>query len=190
MESERGATETVGTILMLAVVVTTITLAGAAIFSANAPNTHPVAEFAGSVNGSTMSLEHVGGEPIQDENFVVILRESGTSIDGTEGSPLSGADSDGLFEPGERWVFSVDHKATPGEPVAIVHTARDRVLLDELTLESGTVTASAPTPTVSTSTPTTATTTTKSTTGADTGDSEGFWSWFCRVFWWVCRLFL
>ncbi|MFB6132850.1 MAG: type IV pilin N-terminal domain-containing protein, partial [Halanaeroarchaeum sp.] len=133
MTEDRGASESVGAILLVSITVISISVVGGAMFAANSPTPHPNAKIDATADGSTLTIEHRAGEPLAADSFEVILQPSGITFAGTNGEPVAEG-SDAQFEPGERWNFSADSRIGADETVALVYTEGDRILLDETAL--------------------------------------------------------
>lgn len=135
MTEDRGGSESIGALLLVAITVISISVVGGAVFAANSPTPHPNAQIDATADGSTLTIEHRAGEVLAAESFEVILRGPGTTFAGTDGDPVAEwADGDSQFEPGERWNFTAESPIAPGETVVLVYTEGDRVLLDETSI--------------------------------------------------------
>lgn len=135
MTEDRGDSESIGALLLVAITVVSISILGGAVFAANSPTPHPNAQIDATADGSTLTVEHRAGEPLDAESFEVILRGAGTTFAGTDGDPVAEwSDADAQFEPGERWNFTGESTIASGETIALVYTDGGRVLLDETSL--------------------------------------------------------
>lgn len=162
MSTARGQSETIGAILLVAITVIAVSIVAGALFAANTPSDHPNARIEATANGTNLSVEHRAGQPIDEDEFEIVLRETSRTMAGTVGEPDDTlSDDDAVFEPGEVWVFDAEYSIAEGETVLLIYTSGDRVLLDE------TIVGLEPTATATTSgtsEPTTATSTVTETT--------------------------
>ncbi|MFB6081493.1 MAG: type IV pilin [Halanaeroarchaeum sp.] len=160
--SDRGASETLGAILMTVVAVVAVSVAAGAMFVADAPAERPQAKIDATATDGTLTVTHVGGEPLDSEAVEVVLGASGVSVT-PEQAIDANLDGDGYFEPGEWWRFSLDGSA-PAD-VSLVYHGESAVVVDEAAVQEG----SAPEAT------TTTTTTEKPTTSpsGDGAEDEG-----------------
>ena len=141
VRTDRGQSESLGAMLLVAIVVIAVAVVAGALFATSSPTEHPnariVATASESANGSTLYVEHRAGEPIHENDFEIVLRTAGERVSGTSGEPMtnqSPADNDTVFEPSEVWAFEVDSTISSGESVVLVYVGEDRVLLDETTV--------------------------------------------------------
>lgn len=171
MRVDRGQSETIGSILLVAITVIAVSVVAGAMFAANTPSEHPNARIHATADGANLSVEHRAGQPIREDDFDIVLRESGTTMPGPTGAPqLPPGDDDADFEPGETWVFDAGYPVAAGESVLLIYTKGDRVLLDEDVIgptTTATTTESTTTP-AGTTEPTTTATTTSTTTATTT----------------------
>ena len=132
---ERGATEVIGTILIVAIVVVGVTVLSAATLLTQTEPTDPLADLKGNVTASEVVVNHTGGEGLDAGTLRVIARGGGAEFrkSFTDGTIVG--DADGRFEPGESWTISHVVGGTPTFPddtrvrLLVVHDDR-HVLLD------------------------------------------------------------
>ena len=178
MTSDRGQSETIGAILLVAITVIAVSIVAGTLFAASAPTSHPNARIDATANGSNISIEHRAGEPIHEDDFEIYLQETDTRLAGVNGVPDERmSDTDSRFEPGEIWTFDAGYEVSDGETVVLIFTSGDGVLLDETTV--GLEPTSSPESTTegtSTATATSSTegTTTSSTTAPNTPPEASF----------------
>lgn len=176
MNTARGQSETLGAILLVAITVIAISVVAGTLFAANTPSDHPSVRIDATADGANLSVEHRAGQLIHENEFEIVLRETGTTMAGTSGVPLeSRSDGDALFEPGEIWRFDAGYPIADGESVVMLYTSDDRILLDETTVgfeatstTPVTTTTGGTTEPTTTATPTTTASTTTTTTTATT----------------------
>ncbi|UWG48571.1 Cell surface protein [Halanaeroarchaeum sp. HSR-CO] len=178
MTRDRGQSETLGAILLVAITVIAISTVAGALFTANTPSEHPNARIEATADGTNLSVEHRAGQPIHEDDFEIVLQDTGTTMAGTDGEPDEAlSDADAYFEPGEVWIFEAGYTIADGEDVLLIYTGEDRVLLDETgvgfqvtvtTADSTTTTTEGTSEPTSTATPTTTTATTTTTTPTTT----------------------
>lgn len=171
---DRGQSETIGSLLLVAITVIAVSVLAGALFAANTPSDHPNVRIHATADGSNLSVEHRAGQPIHEDDFEIVLRETGTTLPGHIGDPSASlGDDDATFEPGETWVFDARYSITDGESVLLIYTSGDRVLLDEDRIEfSPTTTTTSTTTTTTTTTTTSATTTATTTTTTTESDNQ------------------
>ncbi|MFW5937388.1 MAG: type IV pilin [Halanaeroarchaeum sp.] len=139
MSTDRGQSETVGAILMVALAVVSVSIVAGALFAANSPTTHPSARIDATASDSTVSIEHRAGESLHEEEFEVVFRSADVTVPGVEWTPVTDgnrSDADASFEPGETWEASVDQPVPENETVVLVFVGGERVVLDETTVDS------------------------------------------------------
>ncbi|MFB6082572.1 MAG: type IV pilin [Halanaeroarchaeum sp.] len=78
--SDRGTSETLGAVLLTVVVVTAVSVAGGAVFLADAPPERPQASFDATVGNGTLTVVHVGGEPLDGDATRVVIDAAGDSV--------------------------------------------------------------------------------------------------------------
>lgn len=172
MNPDRGQSETIGAILLVAITVIAVSIVAGTLFAASTPTTHPNVRIDATASGSNVSIEHRAGEPIHEDDFEIILRETSTTIAGTVGEPdIALSDDDAVFEPGEIWTFDAGYSISDGETAVLIYTGGDRVLLDETTINIESTTTGTTTTEVETST-TTSEPSTKSPTTTNTPTME------------------
>ncbi|AKH98190.1 hypothetical protein HLASF_1715 [Halanaeroarchaeum sulfurireducens] len=136
VRTDRGQSESIGAMLLVAIVVIAVAVVAGALFMSSSPTEHPNVRIEATANGSELLVEHRAGEPIHENEFEIVLRETGTTMSGVAGQPREPAsDKDGVFEPSEVWMFDADYSISEGESVLLVYTGGDRVLLDETAVE-------------------------------------------------------
>lgn len=146
MAGDRGASETLGAILMTVVAVTAVSVAAGTVFLADAPTDQPQAKITASYDGTNLTVEHRAGEALSTHESEIVLAGTGVRLDPANATELHG-DGDGAFEPGEAWRFALANGTKPGR-VSLVYDRQQRVLVDSaVASEPGTPTVTATTPT-------------------------------------------
>lgn len=136
MNRDRAQSEVVGNILLVAIVVTGVSVAGVAAVATVGPDEATLADVGATVAGGPGSPQvvftHRGGDPIDDSTLVVRIWVDGSPE--PVGTPAATGDGDGRFEPGETRVYALS-TAGEGDVVrALVATnATETVLVDERT---------------------------------------------------------
>lgn len=167
MVGDRGASETLGAILMTVVAVTAVSVAAGAVFLADAPTDHPQAKISATYDGTNLTVEHRAGEALNTHESEIVLAGSGVHLDPANATELHG-DGDAAFEPGEAWRFSLANGTKPGR-VSLVYDRQKAVLVDSaVASEPGTPTVTTTTTDGQGSTTTSTTTTTTTTTTTET----------------------
>lgn len=106
MYESRGQSETVGVVLLTAVIVTVTVVAGAFIladFQSRAEDT-PNVDIESSVTAEKIELQHRGGDSFDPAQISVIVRDDGGERRYTLASDFNETSGDGdTFAPGQRW---------------------------------------------------------------------------------------
>lgn len=127
----RAQSETVGVILLTAIVVLTVGTAGAVVL-AGVDTTETVrADLAVTVADDGVAVTHDGGQPVAFADLQVVVRNG----DGTWRPPMNESgvirgDDDGEFEPGERWAATRDLNGDAVTTVQVVERESDTVLVE------------------------------------------------------------
>lgn len=132
MTASRGQSEVVGSLLLIAVVVVSVSVAGVVVLADvyDRGNSPPqLAANATAVSPSEVSLTHVGGEPALDEDLRVLVRQGATTAD-FDVEAVAYGDDDGRFESGETWTRSVSLTAGERVTVWLVHEPTGTVLYE------------------------------------------------------------
>lgn len=125
----RGQSETIGVVLLTAVVVLTIAVTGSFLLSQVAVPTEPQPNLVVEVNASALAVEHDGGDSLPLEDLTVILAGDVEDQRGLAAfSEEQGNDND-RFEAGERRADA--HTATDSLTVRVVHEPSNTLLVGE-----------------------------------------------------------
>jgi flagellin-like protein len=138
----RGQSETVGTVLLLAMVVVSVSVVGYVLLGTIEPDDRPAVDVEATVTDSTLTLTHWSGESLPGDELTVVVRYGGTeerydfATDGSYGD-------DAIFEPGEQWRLDepVPYAAGDRVEVSLRHDPSNTVLF------RGRKVAATPTPT-------------------------------------------
>lgn len=163
--SERAATESVGAILMVAVVVLSVaTVSGALVVTQAADDDDPTVDLAAAVTDETVSVRHRGGDALALADLTVIVRTDGGERRFAPDAANVSGDGDDRLEPGERWMREHGESVPVGDRVRVlaVHEPTDAVVADAERAVGTATTVPTPTATPVTSTTTTTATTTTS----------------------------
>lgn len=125
----RAQSETVATVLTLAMVVITVSVIGYYLTGGIEADGEPAADIEGVVTANTAALAHQGGESIPGDELTVVLRYDGTesrydfATDGSYGP-------DPIFDAGDRWELdgSVPYDPDDRVMVLLVHEPSNTVL--------------------------------------------------------------
>jgi len=172
-ERSRAQSESLATILMVAIVVTTVGIASAAVLERSQSESEVTADLAAEVTADSLSVSHRGGDSLAFDSLrVVVENETGRWRYSPATAGVVVGDTDDAFDPGERWELpSVPYRSGDVVSVTVYDTARNsRLRTDRQVARESGGGGSTPTATTSTSTTTstTATTTTTSTTATTT----------------------
>ncbi len=134
LESERAGSESIGAVLMVAVVVLAVALLSGVLFAAQSSGDDPPnAALAAHVDGANVSVHHRGGATVSLDSLTVMVRADG---DETRFRPaaanVTAGDADDRFEPGERWERAHGAPVAVGDrvQVLVVHEPTNAVVLD------------------------------------------------------------
>lgn len=133
VRAERGQSEVVGSILLVAVIVLGVSIIGAIVLGDIASQDQPVsAVIEGNATSGTVTFEHGGGDPIATSELrVVVQNDSGASqeIDFTPANITQG-DGDDRFEPGEHWEHHNPYGGSDTVRLVLVHEPTGEVLFE------------------------------------------------------------
>lgn len=143
---DRGQSETIGSILLVAIVVLSVGVFGAYALGQLGGDTGPHANIKPSITETQLSLTHAGGNSLSGDELAVIIHwnDSQTRLNFARAGSYD-TDNGGLFEPGETWTLTDPPYGLNDTPtVYLVHTPSGTVLFRETrTVETPT---STPTP--------------------------------------------
>lgn len=127
----RAQTESVGVILLTAVVVLTVGTAGAVVFAGVDTTDTVRADLAVSVADDGVSVTHDGGQSIAFADLQVVVRNG----DDTWRPPMNESgvvrgNDDEKFDPGERWAATRDLDTDAVTTVLVVERESDTVLVE------------------------------------------------------------
>ncbi|WP_247009755.1 type IV pilin [Halorientalis litorea] len=127
----RAQSETVGVVLLVAVVVTLVGLVSAVALSDIGGDEGPLADLDVSANETNLTVEHRGGDDLAVGDLAIVLRSSSESRRVTvDRINLTDRNGDGQFGLGDRIVRAHGLDGDSAN-VAVVHTPSNTVLLDE-----------------------------------------------------------
>lgn len=95
---ERGASEVIGSVLLVGIVVVAVTTFTAATLLDRAFDDRPRADVSANVTADRVIVNHTGGESVDSEDVSVIVRGGGGEFR-EDGLGLA----DGRFDPGDGW---------------------------------------------------------------------------------------
>lgn len=119
LRSTRAQSETLATILMVAIVVTTIGVTSVAVLDQSRTEAKVTTDVDVAVGNGSLTVEHGGGDPLPfGEVFVVVSNDTERWRYGITQTDVQNGDGDADFEPGERWRRS-DLPWRPGDVVDV-----------------------------------------------------------------------
>lgn len=134
IDEERAQSETLGAVLMTAVLVVSMSVVGVALLShqyQQAERIDPPATFDTTVDASTVTLTHMGGSDYPLKDLVIIVRKGDTEqrydLDDPADLSADTLDSDERFEPGE--TVTVSHGFTGTFRVLLIDSSPGGALL-------------------------------------------------------------
>lgn len=134
LASERAATESVGTILLVAVVVVSVSVASGAVFSYRiASDGPPAVDLAATVTDGNVTVHHRGGDALALADVTVVVRADGRERRFVpDAANVTVGDADDRFEAAERWSRAHGAAVVTGDRVrvVVVHEPTDAVVLD------------------------------------------------------------
>jgi|GEM_PF-4596188 len=133
MRDDRGASEVLSAILMVAVVVIAVSLVGALILNGitnDVPDT-PVAGFDATITDTNTTITHLGGDSSPLTNLRLVLRTQTTREDYALTTANLSDTSNNRFDPGERWTRTHTLSAQSGGylEAQLVHDPSNEVLV-------------------------------------------------------------
>ena len=131
----RAQSETIGTVLLIGVVVVAIGTFGAFFLSDFADEGAPLASISVDGNQTTMNISHSGGERIATEDLRITVSQPGNSKAYTfenNGTQVRVSVPDTEFKPGDRWRFDAD-SFEPDERITVrlIHVPSNEVVDSE-----------------------------------------------------------
>jgi flagellin-like protein len=131
-DSGRGQSETIGVLLLTGVVVIAVGTVGFLVLSSGGTDQGPVTNVVVDVNGTDVVLAHDGGRSVAESEVAVVVDGASRERYALTDLTRADGDTDGDFEPGERW--RVGHGVEPGGSVrvVVVHEPSGRVLRNEV----------------------------------------------------------
>jgi PKD repeat protein len=127
---DRAQTESLASILMVAIVVTTVGVASVAVLNQNQPESETTADLTAEIIDSDLTVSHRGGDSLPYESTLVIVENETRTWRYT---PLQAANVTGdgdPFDPGEQWRLSpVPYGSSDVVTVAVFETASGTRLL-------------------------------------------------------------
>lgn len=138
----RAQSETVGTVLLLAMVVIGVSVVGYVVLGTIEPDDSPTVDVKSTVTDSTLTLTHWSGDRLPGDELTVVVRHGGTedrydfATDGSFGA-------DATFDPGDEWRLdgAVPYAVGDRVEVLLIHDPSNTVLF------RGRRVAATPTPT-------------------------------------------
>jgi PKD repeat protein len=100
--SERAQSETIGVLLLTAVVIIVIGIGSVVVLGGQADGQTPVADFEPTVTSGTVSLQQTGGDAFEKSDLVVVVQGAGQERHGMETFTELSGNGDGKLDPGEQ----------------------------------------------------------------------------------------
>lgn len=123
----------VGTLLMVAVVVLTVTVFG--VFSVGSmldSSDEPILDVDGTLTDEGLELVHRGGDALAETDLQVLVRgDAEAVIDFEDGTMATVIADDGRFEPGERWRNDTDLPSSDELEVFLIHEPSNTIVYRE-----------------------------------------------------------
>jgi uncharacterized protein YegL len=108
-EKSNGAvSEIVGTMLLLMIVISVFSLIYYQVLSDEGPENKTIVKISGRIEGTNVVLEHQGGEPLELDTEISIT-VGGIEYKGPVGNWLDDKNDDGVWNIGERTLFSFEY---------------------------------------------------------------------------------
>lgn len=105
--TDRGQSETIGSILLVAIVVLTVSVFGAYALGQLGDGEKPRVEIQSNISTNELSLTHAGGDSLHGDELAVIIRWNGNETRlGFASQGSYDTDNGGLFEAGETWTLN------------------------------------------------------------------------------------
>jgi len=107
-QSERGVSEIFGTLLLLLIALSVISVIFIYVLSDDGPEEHTFVKIAGRTEGPKIILEHQSGETV-DPDTKISINLAGTTYTGTVHDWLNDTNGDGVWNLGEQLVFPFEY---------------------------------------------------------------------------------
>lgn len=130
----RAQSETIGTVLLIGVVVVAVGTFGAFFLSGFVGESAPLASISVDGNETTMNISHSGGERIATEDLRITVSQPGNSKAYTfenNGTQVRVSDPDTEFKPGDRWRFDTEGQGLEADQrvtVRLIHLPSNEVV--------------------------------------------------------------
>jgi len=109
MKNKKSAvSEMLGTMLLLLIVISVFSLIYSQVLSDEGPENKTIVKIGGRIEGTNVILEHQGGEPLELDTEISITL-GGVEYKGPISNWLDDKNNDGLWNIGERMVFSFEY---------------------------------------------------------------------------------
>lgn len=127
----RAQTESVGVVLLTAVIVLTVGGAGAVVLADVNTGETTRADLSVTVTDEGVGVTHDGGQPVAFSDLQVVIRQGNeTWRPSMNASGVATGDGDEQFEPGERWTTSPPLDTGSVATVQVVERQSNTVLAD------------------------------------------------------------
>jgi flagellin-like protein len=107
-QSERGVSEIFGTLLLLLIALSVISVIFIYVLSDDGPEEHTFVKISGRTEGPKIILEHQSGETV-DPDTKISINLAGTTYTGTVHDWLNDTNGDGVWNLGEQLVFPFEY---------------------------------------------------------------------------------
>ena len=129
-QDDSGASEVLGDILLVVMSVIMLSTLAGQLLSMPAPSGLITADTAASYDGTNITIEHLGGNPLKDPFISIRL---GKPYAVPNSYQVSSGNADGVLTVGESWKYNVSTFLNPDDTVyvAIVDTKNNRVISEQ-----------------------------------------------------------
>ena len=107
-KSNRAVSEIIGTMLLLLIAISVFSLIYFQVLSDEGPENKTIVKIGGRIEGTNVVLEHQGGEPLELDTEISITI-GGIKYEGPVGNWLDDKNEDGVWNMGERMLFSFEY---------------------------------------------------------------------------------
>lgn len=130
--TSRAQSESIGVILLTAVVVITVSTAGVVVLADIGAEETTRADLAVDITDDHVAVTHNGGESVPFDALVVVVRQGNdTWRPAANASALTRGDTDAQFEPGERWVWNRSLETTRVATVRVFDRRTNTLLVEK-----------------------------------------------------------
>lgn len=130
--TSRAQSESIGVILLTAVIVVTVGAAGTVVLADIGAEETTRADLAVDLTDDRVAVAHNGGDSVPFDALLVVVRQGNdTWRPATNVSALARGDADAQFDPGERWVWNRSLDTTQVATVRVFDRRTNTLLVEE-----------------------------------------------------------